>query len=772
MADVSNNPLVSIIGRTKDRPKLLKRALQSIASQTYRPVEVVLVNDGGYDLEVEELKNILGDVFLNYIRLEKNMGRAHAGNVGIENAVGKYIGFLDDDDEFYPEHVETLVSFLEQSDYKVAYTDTEMVFQDFVPEEGKIVDVDKVIFSKDFSYTDLLIVNYIPFNSICFSKEVLNSVGSIDESFELYEDWDFLIRIGEKYPFYHIKNVTAIYNQWSKDLQINRANTDQMKIAHLRVIEKNLKKITPAMLLNLKQEKDEIELDLININGTIKAKDLYISQLGQSARERDSHISQLGQSVRERDSHISQLEQSVRERDSHISQLENIITVMRDTIGWKILENFRRLREKILPQGKIRRKIYDLVIKSYRVISEEDFHSFFARAKRKLRINKSRHHFTGSAQTLKSLKSISITEKREVDKNNFKVLFIVNHLDGGQRYRGFNMSEYLRLSGIESKVFLDNEIERWIDSIFEYDIMVLYRLFFTPLIRDLILKYREIGMPVIYDIDDYIFDVKALPLLNVRGVSKDELGQVIQKHRKVLDLCDCCIVPTERLAELSKELGKDTYVIRNGLSQELIDISESAYSKKPNKDNIVKIGYFSGTTTHDKDFLVAADSILRILKENENVFLCIGGHINIDERFDKFQERIELLPYVDWKLLPYNISIADINIVPLEVNVFNNSKSELKYFESALLRIPTVASPTESYTFAIRNGINGFIATSKEDWYRYLKILIEDMMLRQKMGEEAYKQALSYYSPEAMSNKILSIYHAVIDKYVMQRDRL
>ncbi len=79
-----SEPLVSIIVRTKDRPKLLKRALQSIAAQTYRPIEVVLVNDGGCDLDVEELRTILGDVSLSYRRLEKNMGRAHAGNVGIE----------------------------------------------------------------------------------------------------------------------------------------------------------------------------------------------------------------------------------------------------------------------------------------------------------------------------------------------------------------------------------------------------------------------------------------------------------------------------------------------------------------------------------------------------------------------------------------------------------------------------------------------------------------------------------------------------------------
>ena len=63
--------MVSIIVRTKDRPELLKSAIASIAEQTYRPIEVVLVNDGGCDLDIEELKAILGDITLNYVRLEK-----------------------------------------------------------------------------------------------------------------------------------------------------------------------------------------------------------------------------------------------------------------------------------------------------------------------------------------------------------------------------------------------------------------------------------------------------------------------------------------------------------------------------------------------------------------------------------------------------------------------------------------------------------------------------------------------------------------------------
>jgi len=91
------------------------RALQSIAGQTYTYIEVVLVNDGGCDLDIKELQDILGGILLSYIRLEKNTGRSHAGNIGIKNAQGEYVGFLDDDDMVSNDYVESLTKAMTET---------------------------------------------------------------------------------------------------------------------------------------------------------------------------------------------------------------------------------------------------------------------------------------------------------------------------------------------------------------------------------------------------------------------------------------------------------------------------------------------------------------------------------------------------------------------------------------------------------------------------------------------------------------------------------
>ena len=119
----STNPMVSVILPTYNRADMLSRALQSIISQTYQDFEIIVVNDAGEN--VDYIINTLHHQDKIYsITHEVNKGLAAARNTGIRAARGKYIAYLDDDDIFYPRHLETLCNFLDNSEYRIAYTDT------------------------------------------------------------------------------------------------------------------------------------------------------------------------------------------------------------------------------------------------------------------------------------------------------------------------------------------------------------------------------------------------------------------------------------------------------------------------------------------------------------------------------------------------------------------------------------------------------------------------------------------------------------------------
>jgi hypothetical protein len=113
--------------------------------------------------------------------------------------------------------------------------------------------------------------------------------------------------------------------------------------------------------------------------------------------------------------------------------------------------------------------------------------------------------------------------------------------------------------------------------------------------------------------------------------------------------------------------------------------------------------------------------------------------------------------------LPEELARYDIALAPLEVgNVFCEAKSELKYFEAALVGVPTVASPTQPFADAIRDGVTGFLAKSTEQWYEYLERLVTDPALRRKIGKAALHDILYRYGPDGRRDKVRAIYEGML----------
>jgi glycosyltransferase involved in cell wall biosynthesis len=311
MTDSTGNPLVSIIVRTKDRPKLLMRALRSIAVQTYRPIEVVVVNDGGCPLDAAELRTVQGDLSLNYLPLERNTGRAHAGNVGIENAHGEYIGFLDDDDECYPEHVETLISFMNQSGCKVAYAAVEFVEELSRGDSDPPITRVKGRFAKTFSYDDLVIANYIPLISLLFRADVLKAF-MFDEAFELYEDWDMLIRAAEAAPFQFVDKITSVYYQRDNSQIAFNSPSEVLRAATVKLYEKHRARLPLGIVFTMREE-------LYGKDGVIARKD---------------------KRLRELEVRIEGLEKALQERGASIGNISER--------GWRPLTTYHKIKDVFL----------------------------------------------------------------------------------------------------------------------------------------------------------------------------------------------------------------------------------------------------------------------------------------------------------------------------------------------------------------------------------------------------------------------------------------
>ncbi|MDA8020004.1 MAG: glycosyltransferase [Thermoanaerobaculia bacterium] len=213
LLEVDEGPLVSVVVRTKDRPELLREALASLARQTWRRLEVVVVNDGGATPELEGV----GVPELNLVDLPVNQGRAAAANAGVAQARGEYVTFLDDDDLAEADHVETLAHAVQAQGVRVVYSDAAVSVLELSPESGDRgwVEVERRLpYSRDFDPDLLRVDNYLPFNTLLIERSLIREVGSFDAELPFFEDWDFLLRLSAQTMFHHVRRVTCEYRQF------------------------------------------------------------------------------------------------------------------------------------------------------------------------------------------------------------------------------------------------------------------------------------------------------------------------------------------------------------------------------------------------------------------------------------------------------------------------------------------------------------------------------------------------------------------------------
>lgn len=197
-------PLVSVIVRSVDRPEL-DRALASVAAQTYPNIEVILVNALGDAHRAVEAR--CGTFPVRVVGTGQGLHRSRAANMGLEAARGAYLIFLDDDDWFAPHHVADLAALLERDAAPVAAYAVVDCVQPAADGEVKTI----YRFDQCFDPVRLLVENYIPMHAILFRRGLVEQGCRIDESLDVYEDWDFWIQLSRLGDFVFHDRLGAYY---------------------------------------------------------------------------------------------------------------------------------------------------------------------------------------------------------------------------------------------------------------------------------------------------------------------------------------------------------------------------------------------------------------------------------------------------------------------------------------------------------------------------------------------------------------------------------
>ena len=208
------NKLVSAIITTHNRKDLLRRAIDSVFSQTYANIELIVVDDSSDDGTSLVCKD--SRIKYIYIPYEESRGGNYARNIGIEAAMGEYCAFLDDDDYWLPTKIEKQVGLIESKNCELVHCGQRL---EIIDKHNKFYLKDKLPRKSqggDMSKRILFTISTTTSCMLC-KKSALLEIGMFDESLKFWQEYELTIRLAQRAPFYYVDEPLTVYRIDTKD---------------------------------------------------------------------------------------------------------------------------------------------------------------------------------------------------------------------------------------------------------------------------------------------------------------------------------------------------------------------------------------------------------------------------------------------------------------------------------------------------------------------------------------------------------------------------
>lgn len=206
--------LVTAIITTHNRLELLKRAIKSVYAQTYKEMELIVVDDASTDGTQAYCESLP----LRYLHIPKaeSRGGNHARNLGVKMARGEYVAFLDDDDYWLPKKIEKQVALMESKDCELVYCGRRL---ELVGMDGEVTYRDKL--PNPLHYGDMrrkiLWVICTTTTNILAKRQALLDVGLFDENLRFWQEYELTIRMAQRKPFYFVNEPLSVYRVDTRD---------------------------------------------------------------------------------------------------------------------------------------------------------------------------------------------------------------------------------------------------------------------------------------------------------------------------------------------------------------------------------------------------------------------------------------------------------------------------------------------------------------------------------------------------------------------------
>lgn len=338
------------------------------------------------------------------------------------------------------------------------------------------------------------------------------------------------------------------------------------------------------------------------------------------------------------------------------------------------------------------------------------------------------------------------------------VLIVTGGVGDSAHYRAYNHAEVLNLHGIKASVMIQDYpfLASLVD---KFKIFIFHRVMLTPGVDRMVKKIKEQQKEIIFETDDLVFDKKFIQETDLYKSKMTKFEKMQYKDgigREILEdlYVKTCTTTTAYLAKILENYNKKVFIVKNKISNHELDVADRILkTEAKTRNSHVRIGYFSGTHSHNKDFASITDALIKIMENHDNVQLYLAGPLDMDSKLNRFKKRIVTMSMVSRDKYYGNIYKVDINLAPLvKGDPFCEAKSEIKFTEAGIMKVPTVAVKNQTFSETIEDGVDGFLAGDTSEWVEKIGKLVEDGNFRAQMGEKAREKVLRDYTNKNSHN--------------------
>lgn len=779
---------------TYNHERYVADAIESCLSQTYDNFELIVIDNNSSDRTVDIIKSYEDKSDkINLIALDYNTFPSHAFNLAIRKSRGDYITLLSGDDLYFDFKLSTQLDMMKEKNIRFSFS-----WVDLIDDQNKICGHElSDIFNQDLCSLDIK-KNFIERgNMLCatsamFHKDIFQEFGYFDERLLQLQDYDMWLRLSSteditlfnhKLSAYRVRGDGENLSLAVNDAKFFRSEYEQFRVER-RFLDFKLEVLSYVVGSECSDSSKYQKLHdfLISIDKFASAKavlDEFYTRIGaninfpsdgylnffdlysRSDFFRSKILDEVSTLAAENSSLLQQLESSEEQVDS----LKRHLTAIESSTMWRTAQPVI----VVLNKTKRAKRVF---LGLLRAIRQKGIRSTLNYG---LRILKARgiKGLLSTALNYSSRASVhKLTDKSFLNKSSASAhdvclnsVTIIAELSIPQctKYRVTQKREMLELLGFRCEVVSWTEYHQARTSISSSSMAIFYRVPSTDTVLALIEECNRLNVNTFWEVDDLIFNEEVLiESKTISDLSREVRAQVLEganSYKRALLACDMAIASTSGLADSMKAEGvENVFILENCLDSETLQLANEilkSSDKEKKVDNKIRIVYGSGTSTHNIDFEEAALAIAKVLRGNSQVIFRIIGLLELPSCFDGFDaqvERFELCTYSEYLRL---LSECDISIAPLEKYIFNEAKSNIKYIEASIVKLPSVSSPLSAFVDVINDGVNGYIANDQVEWFDKLTKLVSCERTRQDMAIKANATVLARYNTESIANSQL-----------------